>query len=120
MGFFLSQNRRRRESLPVADGDIYYPPYGVQLPNYTEINSHKDFNPPDYENISVVYDNPAFCTSSSGTLDGCLDYSVIENRHIEVQIQPASNTSDTLLYLKAEVHASPKQEVQRPTYVTWI
>lgn len=70
----MFQRRRRRLTPPLADGDIYHTPYGAHLPPYSEVNPHKDFSPPDYENISIVcMDNPAFSTDSAGSWAACLE-----------------------------------------------
>lgn len=134
--YLYKPRRRRRLAPPLADGDVYHPPCGAQLPPYSEANPHKNYNPPDYENITIVYDNPAFCTSTSGTLSGCLDYAELDLSGSE-QSQERSDTcvrigdvtdlvtncasSPTQHSFIAEIHnSSPKREVYRATYVTWI
>ncbi|KAK7097678.1 uncharacterized protein [Littorina saxatilis] len=135
--YLYKPRRRRRHMPPLADGDVYHPPYGAALPPYSEADPNKQCSPPDYDKLSIVYDNPAFCTTSSGTLPSCLDYEEAEHFHtLRLEIsgdQSQGSTSDggdahaatdsesgSQYCFNAEVHSSPKRDVYRATYVTWI
>ncbi|XP_076467883.1 uncharacterized protein LOC143298801 [Babylonia areolata] len=148
--YLYKPRRRRLPHPPLADGDIYYPPYGAQLPPYSEANPHKNFNPPDYDKLSIIYDNPAFCTETSGTLPPCLhceEAEAFQTLRLEINhhhLQPHADsctegegpeggreTGDGAgvgvgggggqFCFSAEVHSSPpKRDMYRATYVTWI
>ncbi|KAL8581011.1 hypothetical protein ACOMHN_048045 [Nucella lapillus] len=152
--YLYKPRRRRLPHHPVADGDVYYPPYGAQLPPYSENNPHKSFSPPEYDKLSIIYDNPAFCTESSGTLPNCLHFEEALNPFNRLRLEinhqpqnvPSSSETDPTTAIEessqsssssscssrpapsggqycltsAEVHSSPKQDVYRATYVTWI
>lgn len=149
--YLYKPHRRRRLSPPLADGDVYHPPYGAQLPPYSELNVHKVFSPPDYENLSIICDNLAFCTDSASPA-ACLEYEDRNQTHFQalrleiggggnnlqaLNATSSDDVSDTRdgvdshvrshargagqYCFSAEVHCStPKQDVYRATYVTWI
>ncbi|PVD35281.1 hypothetical protein C0Q70_06563 [Pomacea canaliculata] len=74
--FLYKPRRRQHLSQPLADGDLYSPPYWAQLPPYSKVDLHKEFNPPGYEEAAdqshAAYDNPAFVTASSASLSASL------------------------------------------------